>query len=478
MTKYIKISGLIVVGFMVLTAALYSKESTKTITVNLPIETAGSHLGVFSDPFLSIQLATSPSNGNCLTTDGTDNAWGSCDSGSGSIDWQKETTYNTLSLTPTTTIPLWVKDWIYASSSIAVAGDITSTNLTATGTLSVSGVATLNSASITTSATVGTTLGITGLTTATGGILSLASTTLQDFTFTNATGTRATTTSFTSTGLYVTGNSTLVGSVMVGSADAPDKLFTLLADNASADRVRFNSTLTSGLVGIEWYDGATFQAVMGIDYSADRFDLYTRGSGASPRFSVTSAGDVGIGTTSPAFRLSVADSIYADALILASAIRATSSLRAPASANPTVTASGQIAVDTTSASTSIRFHDGTNEYALYPIRDMTFIIPSSTLNAYKGLGATSTISWGMALHAETWTEIGCYASTTGTGGLMFGDASSNWMSYIPITTTPTMTALSSNNSFIRGERRTLRIRAETTLTQDISCTVSVRRDAD
>jgi len=39
-------------------------------------------LSGFGDPFLSVQLATSPSNGDCLTTDGTNNAWGSCASGS------------------------------------------------------------------------------------------------------------------------------------------------------------------------------------------------------------------------------------------------------------------------------------------------------------------------------------------------------------------------------------------------------------
>lgn len=35
----------------------------------------------FSDPFKSIQLAPTPSNGNCLTTDGTNNLWGSCGPG-------------------------------------------------------------------------------------------------------------------------------------------------------------------------------------------------------------------------------------------------------------------------------------------------------------------------------------------------------------------------------------------------------------
>lgn len=40
--------------------------------------------GAFSDPFISIQLAENPSNGNCLTTDGTNNIWSSsCGSGGG-----------------------------------------------------------------------------------------------------------------------------------------------------------------------------------------------------------------------------------------------------------------------------------------------------------------------------------------------------------------------------------------------------------
>lgn len=39
--------------------------------------------GALSDPFISIQLAPSPSNGDCLTTDGTDNIWDTCAAGGG-----------------------------------------------------------------------------------------------------------------------------------------------------------------------------------------------------------------------------------------------------------------------------------------------------------------------------------------------------------------------------------------------------------
>lgn len=64
-------------------------------------------LAGFSDTFISIQLAPSPSNGNCLTTDGTDNVWGSCGSSGGSSfgqSWSLITnTFSQSALAPTTT---------------------------------------------------------------------------------------------------------------------------------------------------------------------------------------------------------------------------------------------------------------------------------------------------------------------------------------------------------------------------------------
>lgn len=39
--------------------------------------------GAFGDPFVSLQLATDPDSGECLTTDGTNNIWDTCASGGG-----------------------------------------------------------------------------------------------------------------------------------------------------------------------------------------------------------------------------------------------------------------------------------------------------------------------------------------------------------------------------------------------------------
>lgn len=93
MKKYI----IIAIGLLLLGGATYQNKSQM--------------FGAFSDPFLSIQLATSPSNGNCLTTDGTNNSWGSCGSGSGSDDGYGFTTDSYAGLTvQSTTTALWLKD--------------------------------------------------------------------------------------------------------------------------------------------------------------------------------------------------------------------------------------------------------------------------------------------------------------------------------------------------------------------------------
>ena len=63
------------------------------------------------------------------------------DTGGGlQMDWKKELNYGVLNLIPTTTIPIWAKDAIYASSTLVVAGNTTlghatSTNLYSTTTL-------------------------------------------------------------------------------------------------------------------------------------------------------------------------------------------------------------------------------------------------------------------------------------------------------------------------------------------------------
>lgn len=65
----------------------------------------------------------------CLQTDNTGligTSSSACGSGSGgsSADWNQQFNYNALALTPTTTIPVWIKNAFYASSTGAIDGSV------------------------------------------------------------------------------------------------------------------------------------------------------------------------------------------------------------------------------------------------------------------------------------------------------------------------------------------------------------------
>lgn len=95
----------------------------------------GQKLGAFSDPFISIQLAASPSNGLCLTTDGTNNSWASCSSGSGAaFAWTPALNFG-VNTNSTSTDPIWFRASPYSlfASSTAVLTYASSTAFTVTG---------------------------------------------------------------------------------------------------------------------------------------------------------------------------------------------------------------------------------------------------------------------------------------------------------------------------------------------------------
>ena len=91
MKKYI----IILTGLVVFGGFVYQNRSSQMF-------------GAFGDPFISIQLASSPANGECLTTDGTNNDWATC--GGGSADGYGFTTdaYGGVTVQSTTTA-LWLK---------------------------------------------------------------------------------------------------------------------------------------------------------------------------------------------------------------------------------------------------------------------------------------------------------------------------------------------------------------------------------
>lgn len=82
----------------------------------------------------------------------------------------------------------------------------------------------------------------------------------------------------------------------------------------------------------------------------------------------------------------------------------------PASANPKVGTTGTLVIETTTASSSLRFYDGTAERALYDTFDKPTIYASSTLaydGAYGASGTTTYSSIWNPSHALTLVSIYC-----------------------------------------------------------------------
>ncbi|MEK7382111.1 MAG: hypothetical protein AAB262_02380, partial [Elusimicrobiota bacterium] len=100
----------------------YLTATSTTATSTFPYLRATTAFQVGSDYLTDI------TGTNLSITDGVLNASG----GGASPDWKKETNFGALTLTASTTIPIWAKDAIYASSTLTVQGLATFGNATAT----------------------------------------------------------------------------------------------------------------------------------------------------------------------------------------------------------------------------------------------------------------------------------------------------------------------------------------------------------
>lgn len=143
----------------------------------------------------------------------------------------------------------------------------------------------------------------------------------------------------------------------------------------------------------------------------------------------------------------------------------------PANTNPTITATGDIGINTTTASSSIRYYNGTAEMALYPTIQKTFTIASTTL---WNLTATTTIPLGFADRSETWTRIIC-STDKGTAGIQFGN-------YTASSTYQVLSSTKNNavqtNTFSLYQDRYVSIGTLASSPNYISCSITIRPDAD
>lgn len=219
------------------------------------------------------------------------------------------------------------------------------------------------------------------------------------------------------------------------------------------------------------------------------------------RLRITSDGLVGIGSTSPTYKLSVegtsslgneARAGYFTATTTATSTFAggiqgvtgyfttllesvntivTTILRIPYGASPTVATNGDIGIDSTA--NQFKFFSGgavkvLGDGNLYPA--FTY----STTTAWTG---TTTIPLGTAYVGETWNGVQCFTDA-GTLGVSFYDGT-NRMSYVPTASTTVNTnALTTNNTFTAQEKRYVDVGTPASSPTKISCTVSKSLTAD
>ena len=156
-----------------------------------------------------------------------------------------------------------------------------------------------------------------------------------------------------------------------------------------------------------------------------------------------------------------------------------SSLVIPTSTNPTteVDATGEIAINTTAASSSIRFYDGSAERTLNTDRDKTLIFSSSTIAALGGNpAATTTIILQRPSRPETYLSWMC-TTNTGTWSFRLGDGAASTTGSSCDTTGVENISLT-NSSFVRNEKEYLEIGPFSSASVVVTLRLQVRTDAD
>ena len=151
----------------------------------------------------------------------------------------------------------------------------------------------------------------------------------------------------------------------------------------------------------------------------------------------------------------------------------------PSSTNPTVDAEGEIAINTTAASSSLRYFDGTAERVLSPIVERSFSFASTTLDYMGDFGAagTTTILLMNSDRPITLTDIYC-KTNTGTTSIQFSDGTNKTdeLRCGPNGTEDDGTL--ANSTWTRREDFKIEVGSSVGTPGNITVTAGIRTDAD
>lgn len=147
------------------------------------------------------------------------------------------------------------------------------------------------------------------------------------------------------------------------------------------------------------------------------------------------------------------------------------SLEIPNGTAPTVDATGEIAIDTTSDQL-IGF--GASAKKVYGNGSF---YPAFTYSTSTAWSATTTIPLGTAFIGETWNAVQCYTDV-GTLNVTFSDGTNDMNVLVGASTTAGTVGLTSNNTFTASEKREVQVGTPATAPTSISCTLDKSYTAD
>jgi hypothetical protein len=214
---------------------------------------------------------------------------------------------------------------------------------------------------------------------------------------------------------------------------------------------------------------------LAIGTTTTAFNWFTGGYAATNiKMTLTGAGNLGVGTTSPFTRLGVAGTITADNInatstsatsLFSGTVQVLTQLVTAISSALSLTIDGAFGIDTTSNQFQFRSNGATRV-----LGDGNFY-PSFTYSTTTSWTGTTTVPLGPAYVGETWNGVKCFTNT-GTVNVSFNDGT-NRMNLFNASTTVGTVVLSTNNTiFSAGTKRYVDIGTPASSPVSVSCTVS------
>lgn len=149
-----------------------------------------------------------------------------------------------------------------------------------------------------------------------------------------------------------------------------------------------------------------------------------------------------------------------------------------AASSPSLGVAGYVAVDTTAASSSLRFGDGTATRSLYAAQTGSLTVASSSLTYMGAYGASGTTTILIQTVYRPTTILGAYCQTdTGTANIDFYNGSVRTVN-VACSTTPTFISFGSNNTWTMGQGISVDVGRQASNPNTITVSAQIRADAD